>query len=140
MRYLCQWFAMNNFEGKNLVRACLSVQLWTLMILPVQSQTAQSAQQRAQFVQSHLSRYVIIRGKKSDDLNLDSQMKALGVPAVSIAAIRNGAIDWARAYGVSSNEGKPISTDTLFSAASISPCDIQRRKSEKRWLGSSQFV
>ncbi|WP_165420385.1 serine hydrolase, partial [Edaphobacter modestus] len=53
-------------------------------------------------------------------MNLDSQMKALGVPAVSIATIRNGAVDWSRAYGVSSIEGAPVSTETLFGAASIS--------------------
>jgi CubicO group peptidase (beta-lactamase class C family) len=53
-------------------------------------------------------------------MNLVSQMKALGVPAVSIAGIRNGRIDWARAYGVSSLQGAPVSTETLFGAASIS--------------------
>ena len=53
-------------------------------------------------------------------MNLLSQMKALGVPAVSIAAIRNGALDWARVYGVASLQGAPVSTETLFGAASIS--------------------
>jgi Beta-lactamase len=53
-------------------------------------------------------------------MNLVSQMKALSVPAVSIAAIRNGTIDWARAYGVSSAQSEPVSTETLFGAASIS--------------------
>jgi CubicO group peptidase (beta-lactamase class C family) len=71
-------------------------------------------------VQNHLSRYVVIQDGRNDDMNLVSQMKALGVPAVSIAAIRNGAIDWSRAYGVSSLDGAPISTGTLFGAASIS--------------------
>lgn len=73
-----------------------------------------------QAVENHLSRYVVIRGSANNDMNLASQMKALGVPAVSIAAIRNGAIDWAQAYGVSSLEGAPASTETLFGAASIS--------------------
>lgn len=53
-------------------------------------------------------------------MNLVSQMKALDVPAVSIAAIRNGVIDWARTYGVSSVQGAPVSTETSFGAASIS--------------------
>lgn len=109
-------------EGKNLASASayFFAYLCALLALPVHSQTTPSAQQRMQAVQSHLSRYVIIRGSKNDDMNLDSQMKALGVPAVSIAAIRNGAIDWARAYGVSSLGGASVSTDTLFGAASIS--------------------
>jgi CubicO group peptidase (beta-lactamase class C family) len=71
-------------------------------------------------VQNHLSWYVVIRDSRNDEMNLVSQMKALSVPAVSIAAIRNGAIDWARAYGVSSVQGAPVSTETLFGAASIS--------------------
>ena len=53
-------------------------------------------------------------------MNLASQMKAHGVPAVTIAAIRNDAIDWARAYGVSSLQGAPVSKETLFGAASLS--------------------
>jgi CubicO group peptidase (beta-lactamase class C family) len=73
-----------------------------------------------QAVESHLSRFVSIRGNTNEDMNLGAQMKAFRVPAVSIAAIRNGAIDWARAYGVSSLDGAPASTETLFGAASIS--------------------
>jgi CubicO group peptidase (beta-lactamase class C family) len=98
----------------------LATYLCALLALPVHGQTAQSAQQRMQAVQNHLSRYVVIRGSRNDDINLLSQMKALDVPAVSIAAIRNGTIDWARAYGVSSLQGAPVSTGTLFGAASIS--------------------
>jgi CubicO group peptidase (beta-lactamase class C family) len=98
----------------------LFAHLCAFAALPVHSQMAQSAQQRMQTVQSHLARYVIIRGSKHDDLDLYSQMKVLGVPAVSIAAIRNGVIDWARAYGVCSADGGSVSTETLFGAASIS--------------------
>jgi CubicO group peptidase (beta-lactamase class C family) len=73
-----------------------------------------------QAVENHLSRFVVIRDSGDTPMNLVSQMKVLGVPAVSIAVIRNGAIDWARAYGVSSLQGVPVSTETLFGAASIS--------------------
>jgi CubicO group peptidase (beta-lactamase class C family) len=73
-----------------------------------------------QAVQNHLSRYAVIRDRGNDDMNLVSQMKALAVPAVSVAAIRNGVIDWSQAYGVSSLDGAPVSTETLFGAASIS--------------------
>jgi CubicO group peptidase (beta-lactamase class C family) len=111
---------MNIFGGKDFANECFAVCLCAFLALPIDSQTAQSAQQRMQAVQSRLSRYVSIRGSKNVDMNLDEQMKALGVPAVSIAAIRNGAIDWARAYGVSSVNGAPVSKETLFGAASIS--------------------
>jgi CubicO group peptidase (beta-lactamase class C family) len=98
----------------------LSIYLCALLALPVHGQTAQTAKQRMQAVQNHLSRYVVIRDSRDIPMYLVSQMKALGVPAVSIAAIRNGAIDWARAYGVSSIQGPSVSTETLFGAASIS--------------------
>jgi CubicO group peptidase (beta-lactamase class C family) len=108
---------MNVLESRNLAPAYL---LCALLALPVHGQATQSAQQRMQAVQNHLSRYAVIRDSKNEGMNLLSQMKALGVPAVSIAAIRNGAIDWERAYGVSSIQGAPVSTGTLFGAASIS--------------------
>jgi CubicO group peptidase (beta-lactamase class C family) len=103
-----------------LANAFLSTVLCTIVALPVNGQTAQSAQERMRAVENHLSHYVVIRDGRNGQMNLASQMKALGVPAVSIAAIRNGAIDWARAYGVSSIQGEPVSTETLFGAASIS--------------------
>jgi CubicO group peptidase (beta-lactamase class C family) len=90
------------------------------LAFPAHEQTAQSAQQRMQAVENQLSRYVVIRGSRDAPMNLVSQMEVLGVLAVSIAAIRNGAIDWVRAYGVSSLQGEPVSTETLFGAASIS--------------------
>src|SRR6202012_2302922 len=107
-------------QGRNSANTYLSASVCALLALPALAQTTQSAQERLQAVENHLSRYVVIRDSKNDELNLGSQMKALGVPAVSIAAIRDGAIDWARAYGVSSIDGAPVSTETLFGAASIS--------------------
>src|SRR5580704_3680130 len=104
-------------RSSNLATAYLSTSLCALLALPVLGQTPQSAEERMQAVQDHLSRYVVIRNGRNDEMNLVSQMKALGVPAVSLAAIRNGAIDWSHAYGVSSLEGAPVSTKTLFGAA-----------------------
>jgi CubicO group peptidase (beta-lactamase class C family) len=110
---------MNTFQGKNLANTHLAALLCVLSALGVRGQTAQSAQQRMQAVQGHLFPYVSIRGNTHKGMNLDSQMKAFAVPGVSIAAIRDGTIDWARAYGVSSNGGAAVSTETLFGAASI---------------------
>ena len=83
------------------------------------AQTDPSANQRMEAVQSHLSRYVVLGGSGGGELRLASQMTALHVPAVSMAAIRNGRIDWAQAYGVTSLDGAPVTTTTLFGAASI---------------------
>jgi CubicO group peptidase (beta-lactamase class C family) len=111
---------VNILGSGNLTNVYLATYLCAVLALPVNGQTAQSVPQRVQAVENHLSRYVVIRDSGDAPMNLFSQMKALGVPAVSIAAIRNGTIDWARAYGVSSIQGAPVSTGTLFGAASIS--------------------
>lgn len=105
---------------RNLASAPLLAFVCALLTHAECAQAAQSAQQRMEAVEDHLTRYVVIKNGKNDRMTLDSQMRALSVPAVSIAAIRNGAIDWARAYGVSSLHGAPVSTETLFGAASIS--------------------
>jgi CubicO group peptidase (beta-lactamase class C family) len=84
------------------------------------AQTSLSAKQRMEAVQNNLARYVVLSGSRKEHLQLDSQMTALHVPAVSLAAIRDGQIDWAQAYGVLSLGGAPATTKTLFGAASIS--------------------
>lgn len=106
--------------SRNLASASVSVFICALLTHADCAQAVQSAQQRMEAVQDHLTRYVVIKNGKNDEMTLDSQMRALNIPAVSIAAIRNGVIDWARAYGVSSLHGAPVSTETLFGAASIS--------------------
>jgi CubicO group peptidase (beta-lactamase class C family) len=80
---------------------------------------ANSAEERRQAVETHLSRYIRLTGQQDGGLSLASEMKRLRVPAVSIAAIQDGRVDWARAYGVSPS-GAAIQTSTVFGAASIS--------------------
>jgi len=56
-----------------------------------------------------------------DSLTLQQVMERFKVPGVSIAVIRDFDIHWAKAYGVADAEtGRPVQTDTLFQAASIS--------------------
>jgi len=56
-----------------------------------------------------------------EGMTLADRMLEHGVPGVSIAVINEGRIEWAKAYGVTDAEtGMPVSTDTLFQAASIS--------------------
>ena len=51
---------------------------------------------------------------------LQERMDALHVPGVSIAVVRNGAIEWARGFGVTTKGASSVSPDTLFQAGSIS--------------------
>lgn len=53
--------------------------------------------------------------------NLTERMKFHNVHGVSIAVIHNYKIDWARGYGYAdTTDGRPVATNTLFQAASIS--------------------
>ncbi len=52
---------------------------------------------------------------------IEERMAHYGVPGVSIAVIKNGKIEWTKAYGVMDKESKlPVTEKTLFQAASIS--------------------
>ncbi len=64
---------------------------------------------------------VAIRNRGIETSTLAERMEAIGVPGVSIAVIADGAIDWARGYGLADVEGnRPVTPATLFQAASLS--------------------
>jgi CubicO group peptidase (beta-lactamase class C family) len=102
------------------MRLAVFVLVCTFPALMLNGQSSSSAKQRMESVEENLARYVALSGSSNERLRLASQMAALHVPAVSLAAIHDGRIDWAQAYGVSSLGGAPATTKTLFGAASIS--------------------
>ena len=62
-----------------------------------------------------------IKGQPAPRLTLAERMKYYNVPEVSIAFFKDGRIDWARGYGLADKTiNKPVTSDTLFQAASIS--------------------
>jgi len=64
---------------------------------------------------------LVIRGEHRPPVSLAQRMEQLKVRAVSIAVVRDGKLDWARAYGYADREWKIRATpDTLFQAGSIS--------------------
>lgn len=77
-------------------------------------------------VEHGLSSLVVAKGTSAQKMNLTDRMQYYRVPAVSIAIVNNGRIEWARAYGVNiagkdGTEGAQSTTPTtLFQAASIS--------------------
>ena len=72
-------------------------------------------------IEHRLTPAVLIRGEATPVFSLEERMAFLKVPAVSIAVINNGEIEWARAYGMADlGEGRPATTNTRFHAASIS--------------------
>lgn len=62
-----------------------------------------------------------VEGRSYTPVSIEARMRAIGVPAVSVAVVNGGRIEWAKAYGYADVESKrPATTATLFQAASIS--------------------
>jgi CubicO group peptidase (beta-lactamase class C family) len=62
---------------------------------------------------------VLIKGDPA--FSIAERMKFYKVPGLSVAAINNFQIEWARAYGLKDlDTNEPVSTETLFQAGSIS--------------------
>ena len=77
---------------------------------------------RIQHVENGLLPAVNVRGVTAPPpMKLADRMAYYHVPGVGIAVVNNGALEWARGYGVvGARETRPVTTDTLFQAASIS--------------------
>lgn len=72
-------------------------------------------------VENSLLQAISIEGQPLQKKNILTAMKEHGTPAVSIAVINNGQVEWAKAYGVLEANGlQPVDTQTLFQAGSIS--------------------
>ena len=71
------------------------------------------------YVEQNLFPAVVEAGAKP--LSLSDRMRAYGVPGISVAVIHKGKLDWARGWGIrDASDCKPVTSDTVFQAASIS--------------------
>jgi CubicO group peptidase (beta-lactamase class C family) len=98
--------------------ACL-----TLAVACAASASAQygpTTQQHIHAVEAGLGPAVTIAGRPAEQRDLRAEMQRLHVPAVSVAVIHHGELEWAKGYGVQSEGGTPVTSDTLFQAASLS--------------------
>lgn len=72
-------------------------------------------------VEAGLVPSIHIQGRPLVKSNILDRMKALQVRGVSLAVIHHYKIDWAKGYGILDDDGaKPVNTETLFQAGSIS--------------------
>ncbi|MGE7774109.1 serine hydrolase domain-containing protein [Chitinophaga sp. NPDC101104] len=95
--------------------------LKTLLCLLPLGAFAQSAQENQRRVENSLSPWVTFEGQQPLRFNIEDRLKALEIPGVSVAVIRNYKVEWAKGYGYADKEEKrPVTTETLFQAASIS--------------------
>ncbi len=76
---------------------------------------------RAARIEHDLRSGAPVRGRPAERASLEARMRALGVPAVSIAVIDGGRVSWSSAYGMADvATGRRATTATLFQAASMS--------------------
>lgn len=76
---------------------------------------------RIQRVTQGLMPVTRIAGRQYEPRTLEALMAETGVPAVSIAVINEGRIEWTRAWGLADvASGRAATTETLFQAASVS--------------------
>ena len=99
--------------------------LWSSLIaaLSVQAAICQidgSAARHEKTVEENLHYLAVIKGRPDPGMSLPDQMSRLHVPGVSVAVIHDKRIDWSKGYGVTRLGGPPVSTATLFGAASMS--------------------
>ena len=78
-------------------------------------------EERIARIENGLQRNLQIVGEVVPTYNIEKRMKALNIPGLSIAVITDGKIEWAKGYGYADvSEGRKVTTETLFRAASIS--------------------
>lgn len=82
---------------------------------------AADLQARIARVEQGLSTPVVVKGASHPRMRLSERMAFHKVPAVSIAVVNNGRVEWARAYGVLEAGAQEAATPaTLFQAGSVS--------------------
>lgn len=71
-------------------------------------------------IENGLLKAILVKGDSST-YNIADQMDYHKVPGVSIAVVRNGQVQWAKAYGyANTNDSTEVNINTLFQAGSIS--------------------
>jgi len=72
-------------------------------------------------ITSSLRPAVRIAGRDHPPVGLEARMAQLDLPAVSVAVVRDGRVEWAQAWGEADPAtGEPATAGTLFQAASMS--------------------
>mgnify|MGYP002624437475 CR=1 FL=1 len=106
------------FRGPIVMTCCLS--LATAFNTPAEAAAPADVAGRRAAVESGLTPNLRIEGRTTSG-ELRERMQHFHVPGVSIAVIHDGKLDWAQGYGFADAETEtPVSTETLFQAASVS--------------------
>ncbi|WMJ68472.1 serine hydrolase domain-containing protein [Stenotrophomonas sp. 24(2023)] len=113
---------MKHRAGKAIRRAAAFAALLLPMAAVADEQpSALDREARIARVEQGLSPRIVVAGVPRQRMTLPERMAFHGVPAVGIALVDQGRVQWARTYGVRDAAGQPPATAaTLFQAGSIS--------------------
>lgn len=109
-------------SGRRMIQGCAGVIVFLLALAaPLHAQLPATPEARAAAVERGLQPPILVEGRDTGLSSITDRMAELGVPAVSVAVIHDGRIDWARAWGLADVEtGREATPETLFQAASMS--------------------
>lgn len=103
------------------MRSLLAVFLVLLTIACQERTQKYDVEARIEAIEYGIKPSLVIQGEPVQTTTLAERMEHHNVPGISIAVINDGKIEWARGYGLADvAEGRPVTTTTLFQAASIS--------------------
>lgn len=94
--------------------------IMALLPIPAAAQQAAPAPSKIALVEQGLTSVVVLSGTPAPRRTIESEMRRLNVPGVSVAVLHGGTIDWSKGYGVTRADGPLITPYTLFQAGSIS--------------------
>ena len=90
-------------------------------VRPAPQAAPPDVQARAARVENGLLPSIVVAGRPLPLMTLAARLAELKVPGVSIAVINDGAVEWAKGYGVAETGTRtPVTPRTLFQAASVS--------------------
>lgn len=97
--------------------------IFSALLLFTASLYAQEAdlEARIQRIENGLMPSLQIKGEPVPTFNVNERLKQLGIPGLSVAFVKDGKIEWARAYGMADvAANQPMTTETMLLAGSIS--------------------
>ncbi len=100
---------------------CIFVFLSILQLACDRSESNEPLASEIKSIENGLLRPLRIKGDSIESYSITDRMAFHKVPGVSMAVVRNGAVQWAKAYGLANTtDSTEVTTSTLFQAASIS--------------------
>ncbi|MEM9298782.1 MAG: serine hydrolase domain-containing protein [Bacteroidota bacterium] len=88
---------------------------------PPSDTAEESLEEKITRIENSLQPNLQIEGDSVPRYNIEERMRELGIPGLSVAVLYSGEIEWAKGYGIAdSSENRPVTTETMFLAGSIS--------------------